>query len=93
MTDLNQEFPGLKQVRSHAQAVQGVSGTPSLVVLIDDGNGDAEQEARLLKLGGTHNYVILAGGELILARHGQSGLQRSASAAPVLTQIAPGARK
>jgi len=93
LTDLNKEFPGMKQVRSHAEALQNVSNNSSVVVLIDEGNGDAEKEARLLKLGGNHNYVILSGGELILARQGQAGLQRSASAAPVLTQIAPGAKK
>lgn len=93
LTDLNKEFPGFKQVQSHAEAVQGVANTSALVVLIDDGNGDAEREARLLKLGGTHNYVILAGGELILSRQGQPGLQRSASAAPVVTPMPPGMKK
>jgi rhodanese-related sulfurtransferase len=93
LTDLSTEFPALKQVQSHVEALQGVSVTPSLVVLIDDGNGDSEKEARLLKMSGTHNYVILAGGEMILSRHGQAGLQRSASANPVMTTLAPGGKK
>ena len=48
----------------------------------------SELEARRLKLGGTHNYVILAGGEMIVARHGQAGLEH-AVAANVVTHIPP----
>jgi rhodanese-related sulfurtransferase len=93
VTDLGKEFPKLKRVQSRVEATQAGSGAPSLIVLIDDGNGDAEREARLLKLGGNHNYVILAGGEMILSRHGQAGLQRTASANPVMTKLAPGGTK
>jgi len=77
LTDLNAEFPGLIRARSRAAAVQSAAGASSLLVLIDNGDGTAEEEARRLKLGGNHNYVILAGGELVLARHGQAGLQRN----------------
>jgi len=75
-TDLKAEFPGRKQAKGRTEAVQQAAGASALIVLIDSGDGTAEQEARRLKIGGTHNYVILAGGELILARHGQAGLQR-----------------
>jgi rhodanese-related sulfurtransferase len=93
LTDLDKEFPGLKQVHSHAEAMKTSATTPSPVVLIDDGDGTAEKEARLLKLGGNHNYVILAGGELILSRHGQAGLQRVAAAFPIASKPAPGGKK
>jgi len=93
LTDLGTEFPGRKQVRSRAEAAQGISTSPALLVLIDDGNGVAEEEARLLKLGGTHNYVILAGGELTLSRHGQAGLERRAAANPDMAKTAPGGTK
>ncbi len=81
LTDLRTEFPGLKQAASLAEALPGTAGPSSLVVLIDSGDGTAEQAARRLKSGGTHNYVILAGGELILSRHGQAGLQHHAAGA------------
>jgi rhodanese-related sulfurtransferase len=92
LTDLKAEFPGLRQARSREELARSGSGAPSLVVLIDNGDGTAEKEARLLKAGGTHNYVILAGGELILSRKGQAGLQRKApgSARVPQTPSAPG---
>ena len=58
------------------------------MVLIDSGDLTSEQEARQLKLSGTHNYVILAGGELILARHGKAGLKYAVSS-HVVTQNQP----
>lgn len=76
LTDLKAEFPAMQQAKSRADAVRHAADASSLMVLIDSGDGTSEQEARRLKLGGTHNYVILAGGELILARHGQAGLQQ-----------------
>lgn len=84
LTDLNVEFPSLKRATSRTDAVksaavQPAAGASSLMVLIDNGDGTAELEARRLKLGGNHNYVILAGGELVLARHGQAGLQHNAA--------------
>jgi rhodanese-related sulfurtransferase len=78
LTDLQAEFPGMRLARSRAEALGSAGGAPPLVVLIDSGDGTAEAEARRLKAGGTHRYLILAGGELILARHGQAGLQRKA---------------
>jgi rhodanese-related sulfurtransferase len=79
LTDLNVEFPGMRRTVSRAEAAQAVAGAAPVIVLIDDGDGTAEAEARKLKAGGTHGYVILAGGEPILARHGQAGLQRNAA--------------
>jgi rhodanese-related sulfurtransferase len=81
LTDLSVEFPGMRQARSRAEAMRNAAGAPPLVVLIDSGDGTAEAEAHKLKAAGTHTYVILAGGELILSRHGQAGLQRNAPGA------------
>ena len=78
LTDLQAEFPGKRLARSRAEALGSAAGAPPLVVLIDSGDGTAEAEARRLKAAGTHPAVILAGGELILSRHGQAGLQRKA---------------
>jgi len=79
LTDLNVEFPGMRRAGSRAEATQAVAGSTPTIVLIDNGDGTAEAEARKLKAGGTHGYVILAGGEPLLARHGQAGLQRVAA--------------
>jgi len=80
LTDLRSEFPGAPVVRSPFQA--GIAtrsaaggGTP-LYVLVDNGDGTAEQTARAMKANGMTRYVILAGGEAALARKGQAGLQR-----------------
>ena len=85
LTDLAQEFPGMAQgqlggLRANVVAPVGLS-TPSLLVLIDNGDGVAETIARRLKASGTRRYAILAGGEQVLARHGQPGLQRTGSRA------------
>jgi rhodanese-related sulfurtransferase len=78
LTDLGREFPGLSQTKSLPETrVSAKSGVAPLVVLIDSADGTAEALARALKGGGDKRYAILAGGELILARHGQAGLQRS----------------
>ena len=79
LTDLNAEFPGLKHAASRADAVRSAADPASLVVLLDSGDGTAELEARRFKLGGAHRYVILAGGEPILARHGEMGLKLNAA--------------
>jgi rhodanese-related sulfurtransferase len=80
LTDLNAEFPGVRQAKSREELPQGGSGAPPLIVLVDNGDGTSEKEARLLKAGGMHSYLILTGGELILSRKGQAGLQRLAPA-------------
>jgi len=93
LTDLAAEFPGARQAKSREAAVSGPAGPGSLVVLIDSGDGTAETEARKLKASGAHNYMILAGGEMILARHGQLGLERSSSVSAVNAPKSPGATK
>ena len=100
LTDLAQTFPGLQVAKSTSEAKPQTksagkgSGAPPLLVLIDDGDGTAEQTARALKNNGTKRYAILAGGELILARQGQPGLQRgSAGNHSPDTALAPGAVK
>ena len=81
LTDLRLEFPGLSLAKSLTETgASAKSGAGPLVVLIDNADGAAEAAARALKGGGHKRYAILAGGELILARHGQAGLQRSSAA-------------
>jgi rhodanese-related sulfurtransferase len=80
LTDLRQEFPGMRLARSVPEKSSlAQSGAPALVILIDSADGAAQAAARALKAAGARRYAILAGGELILARHGQPGLQRAAS--------------
>jgi hypothetical protein len=93
LTDLSVEFPGMALTQSAFALPQSRESTgagaspPPLLVLIDNGDGTAQAMARTLKANGTRRYVILAGGEMILARHGQPGLQRNSpgSSAPRLT--------
>ena len=87
LTDLAQEFPGMRQARPGPDSATSKistapsSGAPPLLVLIDSGDGAAEATARRLKASGTRRYAILAGGDLVLSRHGQPGLQRAGSRA------------
>ncbi len=75
LTDLSVEFPGAHLGPS---VPAPSAGSDSLVVLIDNGDGEtARDAARKLKAGGAKRYVILVGGELSLARKGQPGLQRT----------------
>ncbi len=96
LTDLAQEFPGLRSTRvpfdASRRLAAGPSATPPLLVLIDDGDGAAEATARALRGNGVKRCVILMGGEMILARHGQRGLQRSGTAAHLPNQTPPPAR-
>jgi rhodanese-related sulfurtransferase len=84
LTDLAREFPGLSSTRTpfnSARPLSLVSSAASpLLVLIDDGDGAAVTMARTLRGNGVKRYAILVGGEMILARHGQPGLQRSSLA-------------
>ena len=98
LTDLAQEFPGRKVSRSPFElpAPEAKSSapesTPPLLVLIDHGDGVSEGMARTLEANGTKRYVILTGGELVLARQGQPGKQRSSPASHVTaTSLAPAA--
>lgn len=83
LTDLAQEFPGMRLQVGLPTGVLAKSSSPAavppLLVLIDSGDGVAETIARRLKAGGNHRYAILAGGELVVSRHGQTGLQRAGS--------------
>ncbi|WP_372808454.1 rhodanese-like domain-containing protein [Pontiella sp.] len=47
-----------------------------VMVLIDNGDGEAEKTARILRANGIRRVVILAGGERIVERDGAPGLQR-----------------
>lgn len=91
LTDLSQEFPGLPLANSVPERSSlARSGAPVLMILIDSADGTAQEAARALKAGGARRYTILAGGELILARHGQPGLQRAgARVVPQLQTPAP----
>ncbi len=80
-TDLAKEFPGARVVQSpfgsgSAKTFAAGSGEPPLLVLIDNGDGLAQETARALKANGIRRFVVLAGGEEIIARRGESGLQR-----------------
>lgn len=78
LTDLAQEFPGTRVVKSAAEARPlALSGAPPLVIFVDNADGTAETAARLFKAQGSRRYAILAGGEAVLARKGQRGLERS----------------
>ena len=88
LTDLAQAFPGFQVARSASSARTG-SAAPPLLVLIDNGDGAAQEMARKLQAGGTKRFVILAGGELILARQGQPGLQRSSAGTHSTTTLPP----
>jgi rhodanese-related sulfurtransferase len=92
LTDLSQEFPGVPTVDSpfaFQASVQSVGRSPPLLVLIDSGDGAAQAMGRKLKGNGILRYAILAGGEEILARKGQPGLQRKSGKAPLLMTSRP----
>lgn len=82
LTDLSKEFPGAQispspfSIPTTKQSSNTRGQSAPLLVLIDTGNGAAEETARSLKANGYHRVVILAGGEQTLARQGQPGLQR-----------------
>lgn len=81
LTDLTAEFPGVRVAQALPQgpsgkAISSGSRPQPLLVLIDNGNGAAERVARALKASGSRRFAILAGGESILTRKGQPGLER-----------------
>jgi rhodanese-related sulfurtransferase len=82
LTDLTKAFPGKPITTSpHAlpenSAKAAATAAPPILVLIDNGDGTALQTARELKAQGNTRVVILAGGELTIARQGQRGSQRN----------------
>jgi rhodanese-related sulfurtransferase len=86
LTDLRQEFAKVRGITRSPfdlpQSRQGAAGgtaTPPLLVLIDNGDGSAQTMARTLKANGVTRYVVLVGGEKVLARKGRPGLSRAAS--------------
>ena len=82
LTDLRKEFPAAGVASSPfslPQTRQSAGALPPLIVLIDSGDGAAQKMGAALKANGISRFVILAGGESILARHGQPGMQRIGS--------------
>src|SRR5437879_5798262 len=83
LTDLAKEFPGMSVSQSAFNLPPtrqaATAGADALLVLIDSNDGSAQKIARTLKANGAKRFVILVGGEEILARHGQPGLQRTTS--------------
>jgi rhodanese-related sulfurtransferase len=89
LTDLATEFPKARiaqspfAVSSPRVKASAALAPPPLLVLIDNGDGRAQQTARALKANGITRFAVLAGGEQILAVHGQAGLQRIGSSITV----------
>lgn len=83
LSDLSAEFPKSRVTTSPfdgaAQRAKSSESAPPLLVLIDNGDGSAQAMARTLKANGIKRFAILAGGEEIIARKGQPGLQRSST--------------
>jgi rhodanese-related sulfurtransferase len=85
LTDLRQQFSKVRGITRSPfdlpQMRQASAGSPAppLLVLIDNGDGAAQEMARKLKANGVTRFAILAGGEQIVARQGRSGLGRAAS--------------
>lgn len=85
LTDLAVEFPRAKISRSpfadsaSTRIVAGSASEPPLLVLLDNGDGTAQQMARTLKANGVKRFAILVGGEEMIARKGQPGLERAGS--------------
>ena len=90
LTDLSVVFPGLNTIRLHRKlrsdgkewdistvTRRGAKDTQYrwLYILIDDGDGEAEKAARILKAAGIKRAAILTGGEQILRRGGKPGLE------------------
>jgi rhodanese-related sulfurtransferase len=94
-TELSAEFPGARVTKSPfgitpQKTASGRPGPAPLLVLIDSGDGKADEMARALKANGNKRFVILAGGEEMLARKGKTGLQRSGSVVTVSESQAAG---
>lgn len=83
LTDLSKAFPGKPVTKSaHRQEKQlGAksvnAGQQPILVLIDNGDGTAQETARELRAQGNARVLILAGGESTVARQGARGLQRT----------------
>ena len=83
LTDLSKAFPGKPiatsphQVAQQAKNKAASPGAQPILVLIDNGDGTAQKTAAELRAQGNKRVVILAGGELTIARQGQKGSQRT----------------
>ncbi len=95
LTDLQAEFPHARVSRSvsdeavHAKNSSS-SAVPPLLVLIDNGDGTAQETARTLRAGGLKRCVVFVGGEEMLARKGQPGLDRASGT--IVLHNRPGAQ-
>lgn len=95
-SDLTKVFPNKRITKTPFESTQTRQGAqadapakPPLLVLIDNGDGSAQATARALRASGNSRVVILAGGEEIIARDGQPGLQRQGSGGEVTTTNVP----
>lgn len=90
LTDLHAAFPQARVEKSafniagKKKSASGETMAP-LLVLIDTGDGSSEEMVRTLRANGVTRFVVLAGGEEIIARQGQPGSKRSGSTVPVVT--------
>lgn len=91
LSNISEHFPGLRIItpdRRHglpgrkagdasipALAVIKEKGYDGVYVLIDRGDGKAEQVARRLHAAGIRNVALLVGGEQVLQRYGQPGFK------------------
>jgi len=97
LTDLAAEFPRAKIAQSpfagsaSTRTFAGSASAPPLLVLIDNGDGAAQQMARTLKANGVKRFAILVGGEEMIARKGQPGLERTGSSIIVRHPLSSGA--
>lgn len=92
LSDLTAEFPNTPIIKSpftSPPARRQSGSVPPLLVLIDNGNGAAQESARALKANGVKRFAILAGGEEIIARKGRPGLQRVGTTFTVQQPKAP----
>lgn len=74
-TDLHDTFPDKRVVSSpFGQSGARSSSANDIYVLIDNGDGKAQETARRLRAAGIRRFVILVGGEETLRRRGSSSL-------------------
>jgi len=92
LESLADHFPGIPVVRGAVRpggaepaGIRGImpadAAAPpnpdSMIILIDDGDGRAQEEARRLRAEGFARVVVLAGGETIIRRSGRPGMGRT----------------
>jgi hypothetical protein len=72
---------------------KAASGAAPILVLIDNGDGVAQKTARELRAQGNTRVVILAGGEMTIARQGERGSQRTGLSLENFNKAITGAAK